>query len=133
MLIQFPGTVAKRTNAGALSRLPCLQCGRETHTSDASISTMDVEKPLSNNGVDTLREAQLADPVVGPVVRGNETGDRPRFNQLGNVSLSSRHLLQLWDQLVVSGGILCRRYESPDASCHRAEHCPVHTMQRGTG
>ena len=38
---------------------------------------MDVVKPLSDDGVDTLRKAQLADPVVGPVLRGKETGDRP--------------------------------------------------------
>ena len=118
------------TNADALSRLPCPQCGRETHTSGANISTMDVVKPLSDDGVDTLREAQLADPVVGPVLRGKETGDRPNHNQLGSVSRSSRRLLQLWDQLVVSGGILCRQYESPDGSCVTLQSIVPSTLRK---
>ena len=105
------------TNADALSRLPCSQCGRESHVTDASVSATDVVKPLEYDDKDSLREAQLADPTIGPLLRGRGAGERPNPQQLRNVSRESRRLLQLWDQLAVSGGVLCRQYESPDGSC----------------
>ena len=84
---------------------------------DASVSATDVVKPLEYDDKDSLREAQLAAPTIGPLLRGREAGERPNPQQLRNVSRESRRLLQLWDQLVVSGGVLCRQYESPDGSC----------------
>ena len=51
------------------------------------------------------------------LLQGKETGDKPSLNQRGNVRHSALQLLQLWNQLVVSRGILCRRYESTDGSC----------------
>ena len=63
---------------------------------------------------DSLREAQLADPMLGPLIRGKETGEKPSPEQLGSVSRSTRRLLQLWEQLTLHQGILCRKFESPD-------------------
>ena len=61
---------------------------------------------------DNLREVQLAESILGPLLRG----EKPSLEQLGSLSRSSRRLLQLWEQLVASAGVLCRRFESADGS-----------------
>ena len=59
---------------------------------------------------------QLAGPVLRPLPRGRTSGEKSCPEQLGSTSQSSRWLLQLWDQLVVSEGVLCRQFESADGS-----------------
>ena len=51
--------------------------------------------------------------MLGPLLQGKEAAERPGQAQLGNPSRPTRRLLQLWDQLVVSKGVLCR-FETPD-------------------
>ena len=106
------------TNADALSRLPCQQCGRDSHVtqSPTEVAAASILQPLQNTSSGDLRDAQLADPLLGALLRGKEAGDKPSVEQLGAASRASRRLLQLWDQLVVKEGILCRRFESPDGS-----------------
>ena len=48
--------------------------------------------------------------------RGKEAGRKPSADELGNVSRSSRRLLQIWDQLIVNGGVLGRRFETREGS-----------------
>lgn len=106
------------TNADALSRRPCQQCGRDSHVTPTStdIVATSILQPLQGILSDNLREAQLNDPTLGPLLQGKENGEKPSSEQLGNLSRSSRHLLQLWEQLTVHNGILCRRFDSPDGS-----------------
>ena len=61
-----------------------------------------------------LREAQLADSTLGRILCGKEAGEKPAAEEIGRASRSSCRLLQLWDQLLVHNGILCRRFEPPD-------------------
>ena len=107
----------KHTNADALSRLPCRQCGRESHNSEiqGTISTTSMQPPESKP-VPELRKAQLADPILGPLLRGQESGKKPSADELGSLSRSSRRLLQIWDQLTVRNGVLCRRFETSEGT-----------------
>ena len=64
----------KHTNADALSRRPCQQCGRDSHfppipASQISVTTMKVSQIP---GVLSIREEQLADPSLGMILRGKE-------------------------------------------------------------
>ena len=104
------------TNADALSRLPCRQCGRDSHVSlaCADVASTSLLQPLQGQLSDSLRDTQLADPMLGPLMRGKETGEEPSPKELGSVSRSSRGLLQLWEQLTLHQGILCRTFESPN-------------------
>ena len=68
------------------------------------------------NASEELRDAQLVDPVLEPLLRGKEAGRKPSADELGNVSQSPRHLLQIWDQLIVHGGVLGHRFETPEGS-----------------
>ena len=104
----------KHTNADALSRLPCRQCGRKIHqdqpmTAVAALSLQPPPDGLSEG----LRDAQLADPTLGPLLRGKEAGSKPTASELGCQSQKFRRILQIWDQLIVHSEVLCRLYWGP--------------------
>ena len=105
------------TNADALSRLPYQQCGRENHSpliappADVEVSATRILDVIPHG--DSIRDVQLTDPILGPIVQGIEAGKKPNPAQFGSPSSSSRRLLQLWEQLVINNGVLCRRFESP--------------------
>jgi hypothetical protein len=117
------------TNTDALSRLPCQQCGRESHITptETKVSATTIVQSVPQQLGDNLREVQLADPVLGPLLRGKEAGHKPSQEELGSLSRSSRRLLQVWDQLVVSEGVLCRQFESPGGSLL---HCKSLSLPR---
>lgn len=58
--------------------------------------------------VEGLHEAQLVDPVLSPLIRGKKKGCKPTVVSLGNACWDTRHLLQIWDHLMVQNGLLCR-------------------------
>ena len=98
------------TNADALSRLPCRQCGRDSHvTLTPTVVAATTLQPLHGDMKEGLREAQLADPVLGPLLRGKKADKKPSTSEFSNSSKASRRLLQIWDQLFVSKGVLCRQ------------------------
>ena len=93
-------------NADALSRLPCRQCGRSNHDTppSAEIAVAALQPPGSyTNG--TLREMQLADPSVHALLQAKEQNRKPE--NLGT-DKAARRFLQIWDQLLVRDGLLCR-------------------------
>ena len=101
-------------NADALSRLPCRQCGRADHGTPpvAEIAATAMQLPDSHSQ-ETLREMQLADKLLGPLLLGKEENKRP---SLPGPSKSSRRLLQMWDQLLVKDGVLCRYLQPADGA-----------------
>ena len=96
-------------NADALSRRPCPQCGR-THeggeTERVEICSV-TQKPQTHD----IRELQLEDDVVGPVLTAKIDNQKPTEDQLKGRSHDFRQLIQLWDQLVIKEGVLYRNYE----------------------
>ena len=105
----------KHINADALSRFPCQQCGRDNHDLEAEKQVSAVTVCRSDPPpIHKLREVQLADSTLGRILRGKEAGEKPAAEEMERASRSSRRLLQLWDQLLVHDGILCRRFEPPD-------------------
>ena len=105
-VVHRPGK--KHTNADALSRVPCNQCGQESHENNCSINATTLQASLSP--LSGLRAAQLADPVLGPLLQGKESGSKPNPEELGSASRHTRRLLQIWDQLEVHKGVLCRLF-----------------------
>ena len=106
---------SRHNNADALSRLPCQQCGRKNHfdtvsTSEISVMSLKVPKIPS---VQNIREAQLEDSTLGMILRGKESGQKPVADGKC-LSRAMCRLIQIWDQIFVYDGVLCRRYESPN-------------------
>ena len=114
-ILHRPGK--RHGNADALSRLPCQQCGRDQHQ-DTIEPTEDPTHlcTVSMMGQDdiSLRDAQLSDPDVGPILTGMECGQKP--TNLTGQSPHFRRLLQLWDQLVVNNSLLWRNYQPQENS-----------------
>ena len=107
----------KHSSADALSRLPCRQCGRGSHDqSGFEVIAATAVQPSQEYCVEGLREAQLADPTLGVLLRGKEEGRKPSAEELGCASRSTRRLLQIWDQLRVHDGVLCRLFATPDGT-----------------
>eukprot|EP00731_Ephydatia_muelleri_P038941 Em1000g3a len=57
-----------------------------------------------------MREEQLQDDVVGPVLKAVESDLLPKKDELKQFSIGTRRLFQLWDQLKVKGGVLHRNF-----------------------
>ena len=101
-------------NADALSRLPCRQCGRADHDTSLSAEVaVAALQPPGSHTKGTLREMQLADLSVRALLQAKEENRKPE--NLGT-DKSARRFLQIWDQLVVRDGLLCRYLQPRGAS-----------------
>ena len=80
----------KHTNADALSRLPGCQCGR---VSDEVRNATVIHNPI--HPAEGLRRAQLADPMVGPLLQGREKGCKLSVGELGSTSRKTRRRTSL--------------------------------------
>ena len=98
------------TNADALSRLLCEQCGQETHEGEAIVATTTLSQ------AEDLRKLQLEDSEVGPVLTARENNTKPSLEEIKVTSQNTRQLFQLWNQLLVHDNVLLRKYENPDES-----------------
>ena len=119
-ILHRPGK--RHQNADALSRLPCSQCGRESHS---STDVHDMEFPdevagaisqpqttqLRDRSSTELRETQLQDTSIGFVLGAKEKDSKPTPQQVKGKSITVRKLCQLWDRLKCQDGQLWRRYD----------------------
>jgi len=69
----------------------------------------------------SIREVQLADPTIGPVLRAKEEGTPPIAELTTASDHHSRQLVQQWDQLVIKDWILYRNFESSDGTKHNLQ------------
>ena len=130
----------KHQNADAISRRPCQQCQRPESECDTGggdiandvVCTTQVPSALqmctcmatlsqSNRPDESVREVQLADPMIGPSLRAKEA-DSPPTPELTNASNHhTRQLVQQWEQLVVRDGVLYRNFESTDGASYHLQ------------
>ena len=118
------GRGKKHTNADALSRQPCQQCGGESHESELNVSLVT----LSTHNQQT-RNAQLADQTIGFFLRAKKVGKKPSVENVKAKSHQTRRLLQMWDQLKVYEGTLYRQYEPPSAGTPSLQLVVPETMK----
>ena len=76
----------KHSNADAMSRLPCQQCGRESHNyNSASVEEkiqISTVKVIGSRDNQELRQLQLDDEIVGPLLKAKESGEKPQGEHL---------------------------------------------------
>ena len=104
------------SNADALSRKPCRQCGRQEgcqsdEFTTSRLYTIQFAENRSNAG---MRKAQREDLNIQAVFEAVETGQKPSQEKIHGLSFQAKVLLQHWDQLAIREGILCRKWESED-------------------
>ena len=110
-------------NADALSRRPCRQCGRETdcelETDETVVGrTCVIQLSDVGNRVE-IRQAQLDDPNLRPVIEALERGTKPTKEEMSPLSHKTKVLLGHWGQLHMRDGILFRKWESENGRSTR--------------
>ena len=107
--VQFhccPQTREEAPNPDALSRVPCHQCGQNSHVDLPTV------QPVVQCTTSELRLLQESDEALHILLQAKEAGERPPRGALQHCSVEDQRLLQLWDQLVVENGVLYRQYTS---------------------
>ena len=95
----------RHQNVDGLSRLPCSQCGRDEHQPVAPISQVSEDRP---NQLE-MRKLQQEDRDLAIVLKAKETQTRPDAEVLKCLSLETQRLFQLWEQLLIRGGVMFRQ------------------------
>jgi hypothetical protein len=93
------------SNCVVVERRPAV-CGKvsvEQVTLDAKSDADVVVVPKEG-----LREKQLADDVIGPVLRAVETGSRPKRREWSGLGRGSRILMKSFNKLVIRNNVLMR-------------------------
>ena len=91
----------------ALSRLPCKQCGHtgedDKNNESATIATLQLSSYVSVN----INDKQMEDQELQLIIAAKQSNERiaPAAE-----SLELRRLLQIWDQLTISNGVLYRLF-----------------------
>jgi len=67
-------------NADALSRLPCQQCGRVSHTSSILVGRLTASDMSCGYSPQQLYDMQLIDECIGQLLRAKETNIQPTLN-----------------------------------------------------
>ena len=121
-IVHRPGK--RHANADAMSRRPCDQCGmmddgqsnptsadpEEESTVLVSPILMD-SSPVGDGTPAKLRQLQLDDPSLKFVLDAKESNQRPSEEAVKAKGPDVWKLVQIWDQLVMSSGVLKRRFE----------------------
>lgn len=142
-----PGS--KHTNADAMSRNPCKVCTRQDKDQDDQCNTVRVitrgqaEENESNSGLRDvqfllegwepaeIRQKQLEDPTIGPILVAKEEETRPAWQSISNKSGELKALWRQWDRLTIISGVLYRRWEEEDCtSCSNQLIVPVIMQQQ---
>ena len=101
----------KHQNADSLSRRPCTQCGRESHSVDTTVIAAEVHTSImTEKSQAELRKIQLDDGPVGFILKAVETGQRPSSDDVRGHGPDAQRLNQLWSKLLLENGVLKRKY-----------------------
>ena len=98
----------KHTNADSLSRLPCRQCGRGSHT-----NLVPVAATFLSGETDDIKQLQLTDQTVGPVLKLMIKQVKPCDSVIKSMSRDTQRLYQIWDQLIIYDEKLYRQFQPP--------------------
>ena len=113
-IVHRPG--CRHNNADALSRLPCSQCGRESHSPKSAelISVISASNYIGGYSTKDLRDSQLNDPCIGELLLAHESNQKPSQDHAKGKDLEYRRLLQQWEQLTIKDDILWRYFAHPN-------------------
>ena len=106
-IVHRPGK--KHSNADALSRIPCRQCGRESRVSQITVTALTSPTMMCGYSHQDLRLMQVQDSYVSEILRAKEQKQQPSPEYAKGQS----RFLQQWEQLVMRDGVLWRYYAQP--------------------
>ncbi|XP_046663083.1 uncharacterized protein K02A2.6-like [Homalodisca vitripennis] len=108
----------KHSNADALSRRPCPEgckhCSKvEEKNPSAEVRCVTVE-PASGWEMSELRNEQLGDTEIGPLLREVEAGTRPSWEDIAARDHLYKSYWAQWDSMKIKNGVLIRIWEAPN-------------------
>ena len=122
-IIHRPGR--QHSNADALSRLSCRQCGWTDGTTESvSAVTRSQQKQheeaaspednswLTTKSVASLKEEQLQDPVLSKIVQWKVTEAKPKWEKISAESKEVKAYWGMWRQLQVKNGVLYKQWDT---------------------
>ena len=71
---------------------------------------------LIGRSLQELKQLQVQDTHIGPVLCCLEKGEQPDTNNSRSLSPHTRRLIQQWDQLVLKDGVMWRRFEDKEGT-----------------
>ena len=112
----------QHSNADALSRIPCKQCGRIDHRDIQTVlvkeNTRQIEaEPEQSSWItgwtfDFLREEQLKDPAISKILQMKEASEqKPPWSDISAEGRSVKTYWFLWKQLHIKSGVLYKLWE----------------------
>ena len=107
--------------------MPCKQCGQDSYGEAAPIFVNTIH--LQGHSMEQLRETQLTDPIVGPVLRAKEADNKPDPEERRSIPLEMRRLFQQWDQLLLKDGILWQIFEDEAGSSRHLQLVVPRSLQ----
>ena len=114
-------------NADALSRHPCVQCGRSNHDDGPAPIDGDSREHLVASSAQFIpshdwQKAQASDPSIAPILRAKLAGKKLVGDAVQRLSRESRQLLEMWEQLRVEDRVLLREFRNPTSSLIRKQN-----------
>ena len=113
-------------NADALSRHPCVQCGRKSHSEPAGSDSVvnancPVEQLVPANSAQFIpslnwQDIQASDTSIAPILQAKIAGKKPVGDSVQRLSRESRQLLEMWEQLRVEENMLLRQFKNTTGS-----------------
>ena len=106
-------------NADTMSRLPsCTQCGQDdTCERPVRICTTVIQPAWTRQ---ELSEAQQDDPALHLLFTCKlNKEDRPSLDTISRLSRAAKYYFGLWEQIELSGNVLCKRWESDDGKTRK--------------
>eukprot|EP00731_Ephydatia_muelleri_P004933 Em0002g1109a len=104
---------SQHSNADALSRGPCKQCGRSSHFhnggAEVAVTGAVTDMHFQTCSTEEMRHLQSQDPITGPVYNTVRDGRQPSPDELSVLGRESKWFLQQWDCLCLRNGLLWRK------------------------
>ena len=85
-------------------------------SNDTTIVGPDPEPWVVPDSAEELREKQLKDPDLAPMIKWKEDGNRPFGPTVAATSPATRHYWLYWDNISLIEGVLFRKFEKRDGS-----------------
>ena len=76
-----------------------------------------------------LQMRQLKDPDIAPIIRWKEVGLRPLGKELSHTSPATRHYWLYWDSLVLTEGVLFRKFAKRDGTGYHLQFIVPRSMR----
>ena len=100
----------RHTNADALSRLPCTQCGLAKEQREEVVVLPVAALQISGLNMEEIKKMQAQNNEWKLLIEARKANIPPSLKEQEGKSIEFRRLCQIWDQLALREGVMYRKY-----------------------